>query len=154
MSLSILFIAIIFLAAFYYLAQPFLTSKRIEKFAFQSPDQKEDLLLKKNEIISCIKDIEFDHQLKKISDEDFKQLYQETFNEGTEILRNLDKIQDLAPLKDKEPILTKPDPNGKKEIKREEQETENRKKKEFCPHCGESLVVEANFCAYCGTQIN
>ena len=47
-------------------------------------------MLKKNEVLDSLKDLELDHNLNKVSDEDFKELYAQTMEEGVEVLKKLE----------------------------------------------------------------
>jgi len=128
MSLAIFITVIIFAASIWYLASPLLEKVASENMVHPSKQSLNELSLKKEEILSSLKDLELDHQLKKISDEDYKEEYQNTFNEGTEILKDIDREREAV-------IASK---------------TQSRKLPQFCAHCGESLVEKARFCAYCG----
>ena len=50
-----------------------------------------DLELKKDEMIQNLKDIELDYQTKKISYNEYKDDYDETFAQGTKILEQIEK---------------------------------------------------------------
>lgn len=92
MVFSIFIIILLILAAIIYVAGPLLQTQEPSSGRAFLPDHSlEDLQLKKQEILLSLKDLQLDHDLKKISDEDFKNIYDETVSEGTEILKQIDE---------------------------------------------------------------
>lgn len=106
-------------------------------------NKTEDLQLKKEEILLSLKDIEMDYQMKKISKEDYDSIYDETFQQGTEVLKQIEE------LKQNPKAAVAKRSSGKKE----KTETQIKKQAKYCMNCGEPLAKEAKFCSQCGSKI-
>lgn len=50
-----------------------------------------NLLAQKETLLASIKDLELDHSLKKVSDEDFKELYDDALLEGAGLVKRMEK---------------------------------------------------------------
>ena len=90
MTPDILFFIALFVFCILYLGWPLM-----QKDADDSPEKishaGEDLRLRQWEVEQSLKELEFDHNLKKISDEDFKVVYQEALQEGSKMIDSLEK---------------------------------------------------------------
>lgn len=127
MTVSIFLILLVFAASIWYLGSPFFSAAFSTPVIRESELRKNDLSLKKTEILESLKDLELDHETQKLSDADFKELYAESFKEGTEILRRLDQSD----------VQTAPTGQGP----------------QFCAQCGGKLSVNARFCSQCGEKV-
>ncbi len=54
----------------------------------------DNLRLKKETVLSTIRDLELDFALKKISDDQYQELKNQAYQEGAEILKKIDKDQE------------------------------------------------------------
>ncbi len=140
MTSAVLIAILIFIAVSGYVWEPVFSARRrgIQP-TLHAGDPLENLSLKKDEILLSLKDLELDHELKKLSDDDFHQIYNETFQEGAEILRQIDveKKREGAAIASQAPSSA----DG------------SVKPPKFCGECGEKLVATAKFCAQCGARV-
>lgn len=152
MTIEILITVFIFGFALFYLGVPLIYSKEGARSEGGERGQLEELRLKKEEVLSSIKDLELDHRMKKISDKDYQELYQETFQEGTKLLEEIDHAEKN---KWKERIEADINKLATEEVVPVSQEIAavTEKKSHFCHQCGEALVPNSRFCSHCGTKI-
>lgn len=87
METEIFLMVTVFAFSFWYLGSPLFKGE--EKAAATGDRERENLTLQKDEILLSLKDIELDYQMKKISEEDYREQYAETFEEGKNILKKL-----------------------------------------------------------------
>lgn len=106
-----------------------------------SNHQASDLQERKESIYAAIKDIEFDYQMGKLSEEDFKELRQQYKNEAVNLLKEINT---------KEKKIVKPPASRSKNKATERLEAGPK----FCWVCGTTLTNADKFCANCGTQIS
>lgn len=52
---------------------------------------RQNFLKQKETLFASIKDLELDHQLKKVSDEDFRELYDDALLEGAGLMKKMEK---------------------------------------------------------------
>ncbi len=132
--------AIIFLlltaAVSYFVAAPILQSRR-QLLKLDSNHKANDLLERKEAIYAAIKDIEFDYQMGKLSEEDFQALRQQYKDEAVGLLKKIDQIQHKA---DK----SKNASAGKKS---------EQASPKFCWSCGAAVTRGDKFCANCGSAL-
>lgn len=89
MATETFFMLLVFAACFWYLGAPLL--RRDEEVFVDDPQREVDnLKSQKDEVLQSLKEIELDYQMKKISEEDYKEQYAETFEEGKTILKRID----------------------------------------------------------------
>ncbi len=110
--------------------------------ALDSNHRASELEERKKTIYSAIKDIEFDYQMGKISEEDFKELRQQYKDEAIGILKKLDKAQ----MKQMKPAAQQ-QTQGKGAAKME-------KTAQFCWVCGTGIAENDKFCPNCGTNLS
>ena len=56
---------------------------------------RQNLSKQKETLFASIKDLELDHQLKKVSDEDFRELYDDALLEGAGLMKKMDQKKTL-----------------------------------------------------------
>ncbi|MCA9733881.1 zinc ribbon domain-containing protein [candidate division KSB1 bacterium] len=118
------------LATTFFIAQPFLARKQVE-LNFNGDGKIDELLARKKEVYSAIKDIEFDHEMGKLSGEDYQELRESYKVEAAQLIQRIEKIQNGA----------------KRKTKKQKSASEK-----FCHNCGEKISAEDNFCVNCGTK--
>lgn len=101
-----------------------------------------DLQERKENIYAAIKDIEFDYQMGKLSEEDFKELRQQYKDEAVNLLKEIDATQ--------QKIIKPAAPQSKSKSK----EPVKGKAAKFCWICGTPVTKADKFCANCGTRIS
>ena len=100
-----------------------------------SNNHPSDLIERKEAIYAAIKDIEFDYQMGKLSEEDFQELRQQYKDDAVKLLKKIDQKQ-------------------KKAVKGEAiRSKKNDATANFCWMCGTALVASDKFCANCGEKI-
>ena len=105
-------------------------------------DMYEDLLAEKEGIYTALKEIEFDRDIGKISEEDYLALKRQYEEKAVTLLRSLDELSPLQQAVSKE---------IEREIAAFRQQTLSTSR--FCTQCGQPYRQEDKFCAYCGHPI-
>ena len=109
-----------------YIAFPFYQSRK-QKLSFAVNHRAEDLEVRKDELYSTLKDIDFDFQMGKLSEADYKALREQYKSEAIDLLKELDNVEGASP-------------KGKK----------TSVKINFCPQCGAPADPQDQYCADCG----
>ncbi len=99
-----------------------------------------DLEDRKQTLYAAIKDIEFDFQMGKLSEDDFQTLRQQYKDEAVQVLREMDNVQTVGATKARRAVAADKNKNGKADIK-------------FCWACGTGLDSAEKFCPGCGQLI-
>lgn len=115
-----------------YIGYPLYQTRRL-RISFALNHRAEELQSRKAEIYAAIKDIEFDFQMGKISEEDFNELRDHYRAEAVRILKQIDALK--LPKTDK---------------KRERSE---KSAVRFCAECGQPAAKGDNFCTDCGAKL-
>lgn len=130
----------IVLAASVYVAGPLWRKSQPEKIKGENGRLKE-LTERRDTLLAAIKEIEFDHQTGKVSDEDFAEINARYRSEVMTILRRMDHLSG----------------NGNSAVKLEEQlrvlRSQRRNGGRFCVQCGQSVNATDRFCSACGLQL-
>lgn len=140
--LTIAIFLLLTIAVTFFVMTPILQSRsrRSPAARVNSNDRASDLEDRKQNIYATIKDIEFDYQMGKLSEEDFHALRQQYKDEAVQVLKELDK----AEMK-----------KGKKKVSGRKisgkQQAENAAG--FCWVCGTALASRDKFCPNCGTNL-
>ncbi len=94
-----------------------------------------DLMDRKETIYAAIKDIEFDYEMGKLSEEDFEELRQQYKDQAVSLLKKIEQKQ-------------------KKVVKGEVLGSKNKSTNaNFCSMCGTALIASDKFCANCGEKV-
>ncbi|MBF0105620.1 MAG: hypothetical protein HQM16_09880 [Deltaproteobacteria bacterium] len=91
MSVAVIISLVIFVLAVWYITQPLLATSSADVAETQDHTLA-DLTLKKNEVLIALKDIEMDHQMQKISEDDYTTFYGESFEQGRILLEKIETI--------------------------------------------------------------
>lgn len=135
----------------YYVIKPLLESKY--RLAHLSVVQKNGSVSKlqqsKTELLSAIKEIDFEYQMGKLAQDDYDRLKQEYQANAVRVLQEIDKKKGgndhEADVED--------------EIRRYRQQMKTGKPaaggeaKNFCPACGSRVQPEYRFCSQCGEKL-
>jgi len=167
----ILFLAILFgaltLFAVYQAITPFLEN-RDDQLRFELLDRElkqiETLSARKGRILQTLKDIEFDFETGKISEEDYKQLRRRHERKALKIMRQLDELRegddDLLDDIDSEvaarleQLRESTADESTRDIPADQSADRSEKRPVECPSCGRGLEADARFCDRCGTEID
>jgi len=122
-------------AVSYFVAAPILQSRRLQ-FKPDSNHSAHDLIERKEAIYAAIKDIEFDYQMGKLSEEDFQALRQQYKDEAVGLLKKIDQVQH------------KPGKKGKAASQKKEEVAPK-----FCSNCGDAVNRGDKFCVNCGNAL-
>ncbi len=125
---EIIVISLALLAALY-IGYPLFQS-RSRSMNFDLNHRVEDLEAKKAEIYAAIKDIEFDYEMGKLSEEDYQELREQYKAQAVQILRQLDQM--------------------KSGTRRRTKAKTGQRAARFCSQCGAPAAQGDRFCANCG----
>ncbi len=101
-----------------------------------------DLLAQRDNLLSAIKDIEFDYEMGKISREDFEQIQEQYRQQAIELFKRIDAAKGRAiPRKKLETEL---------QMLRQQRHGAAAK---TCPSCGASAPATHRFCSHCGQRL-
>ncbi len=75
---------------------PFFREEKNEEAAVILGSKKDHLLSEKESLYSAIKELDFDHEMGKLSDEDYKQLKNEYTEKALAVLKDLDHIDEAG----------------------------------------------------------
>lgn len=137
-----LVITILFLIGLYYILSPYftLTNRVIEvssPYDLEKQAAKDSLLLQKEEVLMSLEEYELDREMKKISESDYQELYNEALSEGSQVLEDLDKINQNNSLLELKP----------------EENSENLILNKKCYNCNQAVQDGDKFCSQCGTAL-
>ncbi len=134
-------------------------------------DRLTELISRKDSALVAIKDLEFDHQVGKLSDEDYTRFDARLRQQAIAYLQQIDKLvpqsqemdisleAEIARLRKTRKATVAVNGNGasalavKPAAKSIEQSTEEEATARFCTNCGQALSLQHKFCAQCGTAV-
>ncbi len=132
------------LAFGFYVAHPFFTSELQTSQRSRGEELARELVERKGQLYSAIKELEFDQALGKLSSTDFKRLRSDLEKDALTVIRQLDQINsssDSADLRKKiEDDILSLRQNASRSIT-------------SCPNCASQSHVEDRFCSLCGTRL-
>ena len=132
MITTILFIMLTALVSLFVL-QPLMNPGKGRKHGSPSSNHVAgELIERKEAIYAAIKDIEFDYQTGKLSEEDFRQLRQQYKDEAIAVLKKLDKSHSS---------------------KSPKKSTAAKSQANFCSSCGNPVKKTDRFCTSCGSKL-
>ena len=139
--ITLVIFVLLTLAISYYVVFPIVQSRNIVSLGKSvSNHQASELVERKEAIYAAIKDIEFDFEMGKLSQEDFEQLRQQYKDEAVGLLKRIGQIQGK---------VVKPIPGPGQQKK----STKTGKHVKFCWICGTSVTKEDRFCVNCGNRV-
>jgi hypothetical protein len=126
-------------------------------------DELSELLVRKEGIMAAIKDLEFDHQVGKVSEEDYQRFDARLRRQAIIYMQQIEKIAPQATgLEDAleaEIARQRRIANGKDAVPAKVETTKvvgaapTLSSSRFCTTCGEPLLPGHKFCANCGTPV-
>jgi hypothetical protein len=129
--------------------------------AAQRDHELSTLLAERERLFSTLQELDFDHALKKIPDEDYPEQRRELLEAGAKVLRQLEALGTfVAPLPaESVEESSRPAQAGGKSAESDELEnlisSRRRARSEnvsgFCPKCGKPIQKSDRFCSRCGT---
>ena len=132
----------------------------------ESAQRLSALLAERDRVLDSIQEIDMDHVMGKVPEEDYHRLRQSLAREGAEILRKIDESQnqdsgpetqrsekDLATREiELEAAIAQLRGKGLKPASREKLEVSGPETK-LCPECGEVIFPADRYCAKCGASL-
>jgi hypothetical protein len=160
--ITILFALLIALGAFAYVILP-LVRQDVPLLPLED-DRLTDLLARKDTALRALKDLEFDHQVGKINDEDYQRFQERLSRQAVGLLQQIERIT---------PESAQLDEQMEAEIAKMRRVQERKGiavpaspasvaingvsptagAVHFCTECGTSLTPSFKFCANCGTPV-
>ncbi len=134
-------LALLLLVAFI-VVRPLIEGRRLDE---AGPTPADDLLAAREEILAALRDLDFDHAMGKIADEDYAPQRAQLVARGVEVLKQLEKLERDDAIEQAIAARRKPRPARAKEaVGRAEA---------ACPNCGRLTHPEDKFCARCGAKL-
>jgi NADH pyrophosphatase NudC (nudix superfamily) len=156
--LTVAIAALLSLLAIYYTVSPLLQKGHAPPLL--DDDKLVELLGRKDATLQAIKDLEFDHQVGKISEEDFQRLDARLRRQAIGLLQQIEKVAPASASLDEQlesiiaqfrqtaapaPVVAaSPAPVA---VALPAQMVR------FCTHCGKAVQPTHNFCAHCGAAV-
>ncbi len=136
---EIILISIVF-TAIAYIAQPYWRKQVAPDLALGN-GRYADLIEKRDSLLAQIKELEFDHEVGKVSTQDFTEMNARYRTEAIGVLHRLDgKNHNRRPAQKLE-----------EELRR--LRSERKQGVGYCSQCGESTAGNDRFCSSCGHQL-
>jgi hypothetical protein len=87
--------AFILVAGFFaaYILLPFFEKSYKNKSLSYGETDKENLTYRKEQVLDAIQDLEYDHKMHKITDQDYNQLKEKLTQQAVEIMKRLDALE-------------------------------------------------------------
>lgn len=135
-----LILIMILLATVVYVLQPY-WRKRAVVNSGSGNGQLIDLIEKRDSLLAQIKELEFDHEVGKVSAEDFGEINARYRTETINVLRRIDALNG------------KNRPSQKLEEELQQLRAQRQKGMQYCSQCGNSVGKQDRFCVNCGQQL-
>ncbi len=172
---SVLLILALLLLVGLFISRPFLEPVVVRTVSENR--QRSSLMAERDRVINAIKELDFDHTVGKIPDEDYPTQRAFLLKKGADILRQLDAINASEPssqtvedrmeaaIASRQAVLQAAGPglNSHKSVASPDDELEiqiaarRRARQEkaagFCPRCGASVQKSDRFCPRCGATL-
>lgn len=172
---SLLFILALLLLVILFISRPFF--EPLSKFVPKSVNSNIDhdysqLLAERDQIIESLRELEFDHAIGKIPDEDYSRYRVAMLEQGAKILSELDSLLDQSQSKPVEKeelddrlesmittkkrgvILSSTTPDDELEVMiANRKRSRQTKSAGFCSKCGNPVQTADKFCPKCGATI-
>ncbi len=149
-----------------YLSRPFFSLENEQPAAEAQPAEQQEeqlrsaLLGERERLLTALQELDFDHYLGKIPEEDYGLQRAALAHEAAEVLRRLDELPPLEPLEvpaaaavPAAPVVVEP-PDEKLELLIATHRRDRLEKSVgFCPRCGKPIKKSDKFCSRCGMPI-
>ena len=138
--------ALVILAGFFVLMPLFREPKGALEVELLAETELDRLLDRKGAVYGNLKDLEFEHQMGRLSDADFQQLEAGYYGEATEVLKKLDQLN----ASDNFDAAIEKDIAARKAKLFAAQPAQGSLR---CPSCGAEVIAGKKFCADCGCRL-
>lgn len=160
--LTITIALLLSLAALAFVLWP-LFSAKVKPYHTEN-DELSELLVRKEGIMAAIKDLEFDHQIGKVSEEDYQRFDARLRRQAIIYMQQIEKLAPqttgLEDALEGEIARQRRTANGKAAVPPAKVEAAKvvaaaptASPSRFCTTCGEPLLSNHKFCANCGTPV-
>jgi hypothetical protein len=162
---SIFLILALILLVSLYLTRPFMEKGRRTLVAVKTADADDHevsgLLAERDRILHAIQDLDFDHQLGKVPEEDYPTQRKDLMLAGAAVLRRLDELKPtMAESRVSTQLaattMTEPEMNANDELEgliAARRIAHKEKATGFCPKCGKPTHAGDQFCPHCGATL-
>lgn len=171
---SILMLVAVVLAVAVYVASPFINNQRVRSAAHRldtpKDHQRSALLAERDRVLTALQELDFDHTLGKIPEEDYPVQRMALLQSGADVLRKLDEMDPAGPQTSAEARLEAAVAVRRADARRggaapvaesdelEAQIAARRRAREeksagFCPKCGKPVQKSDQFCPRCGATL-
>ncbi|MFQ5631185.1 MAG: zinc ribbon domain-containing protein [bacterium] len=138
--MEIIIFIVIILASLAYITQPYFQKQpAVPKTKKAQSKRRIDLQAQRDTVLASIKDLEFDREMGKVSEEDYLQMNDQFRREAVSILQQIDQSNGR--------------PGAHKKRKRDRhivRQQKNAKGGHSCMHCGAEIDQQDRFCSNCG----
>jgi rubrerythrin len=139
---TIIFLFVL-VASLAYIAHPYFKKQTVSPKSKKARSNRlSDLQAQRDTILASIKDLEFDREMGKVSDEDYAQMNTQFRRDAVGILQQIDQSNGKS--------------SAKRALEAELKSLRNQKKSQgkfFCKHCGASVSAQDRFCSSCGEKV-
>jgi len=156
MELGAIFLSLaVLLLAALFISQPFLFPAKEHKASAENA-QISALLADKDRYLGLIQELEQDHSLGRITDEDYPAMRSDLMLKASNTLRKIEELENIISHQTFQTPL--PRTAVKQNIDLDDLLAMRRSQKKdrtdgFCPHCGKPVVKSDKFCSHCGKKI-
>ena len=136
-----------------YLARPFLDRTSVRVTAVDH--ERSALLAGREHVLAALEELDMDHTMGKLDEQDYRQQRAELLGEGADVLRRLDQLE--PPAGPVQPTTEPADQVIADEIERQVEQLRAMSKATpsgaFCPACGQKILAGDRFCTQCGEPL-
>ena len=162
--ISLILVLIVAVVAFIYVAEPL--RKPATTLRADEDDELADLIQRKDAVMRSIKEVEFDYQTGKLSEEDFDAYDQRMRQQAISLIRQIEKrspevagldaeLEAMIASRRKTKTTTLSAVNGATPTPAVQAEKASTQESDsvFCHECGTKAKTTDRFCAQCGTAL-
>jgi len=144
---SVLIVIFIFLLSGLYILRPFLISTDTGGGAGSTT--RDLLVAEKERLLLAIEELDLEFELKKISSDEHTRNREVLLVEAVTVMKELDNLPKNEAAKRKETATVRESDNLEKMIADRRKQLKGDKSIK-CPHCGEAVDKDGQFCSHCG----
>lgn len=161
---AIFLLLAVMLAVGLYLYAPFM--RRNARHAGVEEHELSSLMAERDRVINALQELDFDHSLGKIPEEDYPAQRAELLQKGADVLRKLDatasatsaneRIERAAAARRADAPSTVPVPSDDEieSMLASRRKARGERSAGFCPRCGKPVLASDRFCPNCGKSLN
>ncbi len=162
--LVVLFVALLSAGVFLFVVHPLRDALRFSEEEKAPVDRLADLYARRDTLYQAIKDLEFDYQVGKVVEADYRHLRERLRQEAAAVLREIDALQarqadvrerleaEVRALREHLATATQASPQTDTETAQAEATTSYVTPR-FCTQCGAALRPGDRFCSQCGAAV-